>query len=92
MSIDERWPNIEPGPITDEGEMIKRQAMAERSLARLKKRLDLTCPTCKTPNALSLAEARKGYQCNRCADLEEGVGYCCREPSSTYQRGRGEFD
>lgn len=34
-----------------------------------------TCPTCKTPNALSAAEAAKGYQCSRCADREEGVGF-----------------
>jgi hypothetical protein len=30
-----------------------------------------SCPTCKTPNALSAWEHQKGYQCNRCADSEE---------------------
>jgi len=31
------------------------------------------CPTCKTPNALSADQKRKGYQCDRCADSEEGA-------------------
>jgi len=31
------------------------------------------CPTCKTPNALSHDQKQKGYQCNRCADSEEGA-------------------
>jgi ribosomal protein L37AE/L43A len=31
-----------------------------------------TCPTCKRPGALSRREAAKGYQCNACADAEEG--------------------
>jgi len=32
------------------------------------------CPTCKTPNALSAWEKQQGYQCNQCADNEEGTG------------------
>jgi hypothetical protein len=32
------------------------------------------CPTCKTPNALSADEKKKGYQCNACANAEEGPG------------------
>ena len=31
------------------------------------------CPTCKTPNALSADDKRKGYQCNACANAEEGA-------------------
>ena len=31
-----------------------------------------TCPNCKRPNALTPRQARAGYQCNRCADAEEG--------------------
>lgn len=34
------------------------------------------CPTCKRPNALTDEQKRKGYQCDKCADLEEGCGYC----------------
>ncbi len=30
------------------------------------------CPTCKTPNALSHDQHQKGYQCDGCADAEEG--------------------
>ncbi len=32
------------------------------------------CPTCKRENVLTPADVRKGYQCNYCADMEEGVG------------------
>jgi hypothetical protein len=31
------------------------------------------CPTCKEPNRLTPADVRKGYQCDRCADREEGA-------------------
>jgi ribosomal protein L37AE/L43A len=31
------------------------------------------CPTCHTKDALSAWEKKKGYQCSRCADREEGI-------------------
>ena len=31
------------------------------------------CPTCKRADALTPADVRRGYQCDRCADLEEGA-------------------
>ena len=33
------------------------------------------CPTCKRPNVLTPRDRALGYQCDACADLEEGVGY-----------------
>jgi hypothetical protein len=30
------------------------------------------CPTCKRANALTRADVQRGYQCDRCADAEEG--------------------
>lgn len=30
------------------------------------------CPTCKRENALTPADVRCGYQCDRCADAAEG--------------------
>lgn len=33
---------------------------------------NLPCPTCKRPNRLTPKDARLGYQCNQCADAEEG--------------------
>ena len=33
---------------------------------------NLPCPTCGTPNVLTPKDKAKGYQCNRCADSEEG--------------------
>lgn len=35
---------------------------------------NLPCPTCKRPNLLTPADRRQGYQCNACADRDEG-GY-----------------
>jgi hypothetical protein len=46
----------------------------ERGIARNNRRNPqrYECPTCKTPNALSHDQKQKGYQCNACADAEEG--------------------
>lgn len=33
------------------------------------------CPTCKRPNRLTAADVKKGYQCDSCADAEEGTGF-----------------
>ena len=30
------------------------------------------CPTCKREHALTKKDVDKGYQCDRCADMEEG--------------------
>jgi len=30
------------------------------------------CPTCKEPNKLTKRDRKKGYQCDACADGEEG--------------------
>ena len=32
------------------------------------------CPTCGRENMLTPKDKKMGYQCDRCADLEEGVG------------------
>ncbi len=47
----------------------------ERGIARNNRRNPqrYECPTCKTPNALSHDQKQKGYQCDRCADSEEGA-------------------
>jgi hypothetical protein len=36
---------------------------------------NLPCPTCGTPNKLTPADVRKHYQCDACADRDEGGGY-----------------
>jgi hypothetical protein len=33
---------------------------------------DLSCPTCKEPNKLTPRDKAKGYQCDDCADRDEG--------------------
>ena len=32
----------------------------------------LPCPTCRQPNRLTESDRRQGYQCNECADRDEG--------------------
>lgn len=36
---------------------------------------NLPCPTCKEPDRLTAADARRGYQCDACADRDEGGGW-----------------
>ncbi len=37
---------------------------------------NLPCPTCQQPNRLTPADRAKGYQCDWCADVDEGLaGY-----------------
>lgn len=33
------------------------------------------CPTCKAENALTARDVRAGYQCDACADRDEGRSY-----------------
>ena len=33
---------------------------------------NLPCPTCKEPNRLTPADVKRGYQCDYCANREEG--------------------
>jgi hypothetical protein len=35
----------------------------------------LPCPTCEKPNKLTPADQARGYQCDECADRDEGGGY-----------------
>jgi hypothetical protein len=35
---------------------------------------NLPCPTCKKPNRLTPKDRALGYQCNECADRDEGCG------------------
>jgi hypothetical protein len=41
---------------------------------------NLPCPTCKEPNRLTPKDRALGYQCDACADRDEGGGY-----------GRGDY-
>ena len=36
---------------------------------------NLPCPTCGTPNVLTPKDKRLGYQCDRCADRDEGLSF-----------------
>ena len=33
---------------------------------------NLPCPTCQEPDVLTPQDRARGYQCNRCADRDEG--------------------
>lgn len=36
---------------------------------------NLPCPSCGEPNRLTPADRARGYQCDACADRDEGGGY-----------------
>lgn len=36
---------------------------------------NLPCPTCGKPNRLTPADKARGYQCDACADRDEGIGF-----------------
>jgi hypothetical protein len=36
---------------------------------------NLSCPTCHQRNRLTPADRARGYQCDECADRDEGGGY-----------------
>lgn len=36
---------------------------------------NLDCPTCGAKNVLTPKDRALGYQCNRCADAAEGIGF-----------------
>lgn len=36
---------------------------------------NLPCPTCGEPNKLTPADQQQGYQCNQCADRDEGRNF-----------------
>lgn len=42
-----------------------------RSALRAGKR-NQPCPTCKKPNRLTAEDVKRGYQCDECADRQEG--------------------
>lgn len=60
MNVDDRSEFKEPG-----GNSALRRATRNN-------RRNLPCPTCGKPNRLTPADKRKGYQCDECANLEEG--------------------
>ena len=49
-----------------------RRGSALRAASRSNPRIH-PCPTCKAPNRLTPADVERGYQCDACADREEGV-------------------
>ena len=64
----------EDGPVLDfarPGENSSLRA-ATRSNPR-----NLPCPTCRQPNRLTPADRREGYQCDACADRDEGLSFPC---------------
>ncbi len=54
-----------------EGPNFARAGSALRAATRNNPRVH-PCPTCKEENVLTPADVRKGYQCDRCADRDEG--------------------
>lgn len=61
----------------DEGEDDFERRQYDRQISKHNRRNSgrFECPTCKTPNALSSWQKKQGYQCDNCADAEEGTGF-----------------
>jgi ribosomal protein L37AE/L43A len=64
-AFDKAWNIVK----SDEDEFYRRQFEAKMNKGGKKH----SCPTCKQPNRLSDAQKRRGYQCDECADKEEGA-------------------
>jgi hypothetical protein len=63
-------------PYSEDGDRSEFQRPGENSALRKAGRgnpRNLPCPTCKEPNKLTPADVRKGYQCDDCANREEGA-------------------
>ena len=62
----------------DEDQIIRRRMFADPGgksalrAASVKNPRNLPCPTCGQPDRLTPADRAAGYQCDNCADLEEG--------------------
>ena len=54
--------------------LLPEQGRRARHVATPVNPRDLPCPTCGAQNALTPADAARGYQCDRCADRDEGYG------------------
>ena len=54
--------------------MFKNGTSALRTASHRNPR-NLPCPTCKEPDRLTAADAQRGYQCDACADRDEGGGW-----------------
>jgi hypothetical protein len=54
--------------------MFANPGSALRSASRDNPR-NLPCPTCHEPNRLTPQDRRLGYQCDACANRDEGNGY-----------------
>lgn len=66
------------GDDRDDGDRIEFADPGGRSALRAASKRNprnLPCPTCKRPNQLTPADRQRGYQCDRCADRDEGGGY-----------------
>jgi hypothetical protein len=67
MSYDDEWGDWE-------GPRFAGPSTALRAASKRNPR-NLPCPTCRAPNRLTPADRAQGYQCDACADRDEGGGY-----------------
>lgn len=66
--------------------MIKfaRPGSALRAASRTNPRV-YPCPTCGTPNTLTMEDVRLGYQCDYCAEQAEGYVNYGYDPGITFE-------
>jgi len=66
-------PTVKKESYGDEGENDFRDPGGKSALRTGKR--SFPCPTCKRPNMLTAKDKSLGYQCDSCADRDEGGGY-----------------
>lgn len=63
--------------MSESDEVVRRSTFARPGsalrAARKGNPRNLPCPTCKRPDQLTPADVARGYQCDGCADTEEGA-------------------
>jgi len=57
-----------------DGVGFARSGSALRAATRSNPR-NLPCPTCGAENVLTPLDRQRGYQCDRCADMAEGLSF-----------------
>jgi len=64
----------------DNEERVERERTFESAGSALRRSTrhnprNLPCPTCKQPDRLTPADRMRGYQCDACADRDEGLAW-----------------
>lgn len=71
---DEQWSHDDGGGMPDVTQFADPGGKSALRAAGKGNPRNLPCPSCKRPNMLTPADRQQGYQCDPCADRDEGFG------------------